>query len=239
VLWVTSAFALMAWGVLLVPVGLVLGFLYLNNLARRVRAMRSAGGQGLAQPRVKEAALSADGTSVAEGAALSASGTSVAEGTEQAARKSSALPKFLRVFLFSTGLLMTVMVLVPLWLLLIGTLLTIAQPVGFLAWALSIGLGGYVALHLLFVVPGVVVGGRGLWQAIWESIALIHTQFPSVVGLLVLVVVIYEGLGYVWSLPFGDSWSLLIGILGNGCIATGLTAATFVFYQERVSVVSR
>jgi hypothetical protein len=48
------------------------------------------------------------------------------------------------------------------------------------------------------------------------------------------VVVIYEGLGFVWSLPSGDSWALLIGILGNGCIATGLTAATFVFYQEQI-----
>jgi hypothetical protein len=86
----------------------------------------------------------------------------------------------------------------------------------------------------LFVVPGVLVGGRGLLRAIWESILLIHTQFSSVVGLVLLVVVISQGLGFVWSLPSGDSWLLLIGILGNGCIATGLTAALFVFYQERV-----
>jgi len=98
-------------------------------------------------------------------------------------------------------------------------------------------LGGYILLHLLFVIPGVLVGGRGLLRAIWESILLIDTQFPSVVGLLLLVIVIYNGLGFVWSLPAGDSWALLVGILGNGCIATGLTAALFVFYQERVGQV--
>jgi hypothetical protein len=92
---------------------------------------------------------------------------------------------------------------------------------------------------LLFVVHGVLLGGRGLLQAIWESVVLIHTQLPSIVGLLMLVLVIYEGLGFVWSLPSGDSWSLLVGILGNACIATGLTAATFVFYQERLAVGSQ
>ena len=38
---ITSVLGLMAWGVVLIPIGLVLGFLYLNSLARRVRAMRS------------------------------------------------------------------------------------------------------------------------------------------------------------------------------------------------------
>ena len=27
-----------------------------------------------------------------------------------------------------------------------------------------------------------------------------------------------------------------MGVLGNSCIATGLTAATFVFYQERIGM---
>jgi len=124
--------------------------------------------------------------------------------------------------------------LVPLWMLLVGVVLAAVPLLGLLVWSLGIGLGSYIVLHLLFVVPGVLLGGRGLLRATWESVLLIHTQFSSVVGLVLLVVVIYQGLGFVWSLPSGDSWALLIGILGNGCIATGLTAALFVFYQERV-----
>jgi len=61
-----------------------------------------------------------------------------------------------------------------------------------------------------------------------------HTQLFSVMGLLVLTAVIYGGLSYVWLLPPTDSWTLLVGIVGNGCIATGLTAAGFVFYRERI-----
>jgi hypothetical protein len=79
-----------------------------------------------------------------------------------------------------------------------------------------------------------VLGERGLWRATLESIVLMHTQFSSLVGLVVLVLVIHSGLGFVWSLSPADSWLLLFGILGNACIATGLTAAVFVFYQERI-----
>ena len=201
VLLVASVLALLAWVVVLVPIGLVLGTLYLSSLAHRVRAMRSS--------------------------------------DEQGADQAIGAVKLVRVFLFVAGVLMVGTVLVPLWLLLAGAAAAIWPLLGFLVWALGVGVMGYLALHLLFVVHGVLLGGRGLLQAIWESVVLIHTQLPSIVGLLMLVLVIYEGLGFVWSLPSGDSWSLLVGILGNACIATGLTAATFVFYQERLAVGSQ
>jgi hypothetical protein len=62
---------------------------------------------------------------------------------------------------------------------------------------------------------------------------LVRFQFPAVVGLVLLILLVYEGLGFIWSLPPGDSWTQLIGILGNGSVATGVTAAIFIFYQER------
>ena len=213
---VTNVLMLMAWGTVLIPIGLVLGFLYLNSLAHRVRAMRSPDEQGPAPAK-------------AEGPALSK-----AEGTEQAVEMSSGVGRFIRVFLFAIAVLIGGTVLVSLWMLLAGTAVAIAPLLGLLVWAFGMGLGSYIMLHFLFVVHGILIGRRGMLRAVWESTLLIHTQFPSVIGLVVLVVVIYKGLGFVWSLPSGDSWSLLIGILGNGCIATGLTAATFVFYQERM-----
>jgi len=205
VLLVTNVLALMAWVVVLVPISLALGTLYLSSLARRVRAMRSLDKQEI----------------------------------EQAVGVGNEAGKIIRVCLFAAGVLAVGMVLGLLWLLVVGTAAAIVPLLGFLVWALGVGMGSYVALHLLFVVHGVLLGGRGLLRATWESVVLIRTQFPSVVGLVMLAVVIYAGLGFIWSLPSGDSWSLLVGILGNACIATGLTAATFVFYQERLAVSSR
>jgi hypothetical protein len=269
VLLTSNVLMVMAWAIVLVPIGLVLGFVYLNGLARWVRAMRSSDEQSPARSYVEGSAPpapSADLRSEAEEPALSpiemiALGRtegSAANRAEESAPSAdlrseadgripdkgewagrvlgtgSNVGRFIRVFLFAAGLLVAGMVIVPLWTLLVGVIVATAPPLGFLVWTLSIGLGSYLILHLLFVIPGVLIGGRGLLRAIWESVLLIHTQFPSVVGLVLLVVVIYQGLGFVWSLPAGDSWSLLVGILGNGCIATGLTAALFVFYQERV-----
>jgi hypothetical protein len=194
---VTSVLTLVVWMAVLIPIGMVLGFLYLNGLTCRVRAMRS-------------------------------------DEVEEALRFSGWVNKIINVFLFISGLMMAGVVLFPLWLLVVGITLMIAPPLGLLIWLISVGLGGYVALNLLFVVPGMLLGNRGLFQATLESFMLIQIRFPSVVALILLVVVIYEGLGFVWSLPSGGSWMLLIGILGNGCIATGLTAATFVFYQEQI-----
>jgi hypothetical protein len=269
VLLTSNVLMVMAWAIVLVPIGLVLGFVYLNGLARWVRAMRSSDeqsparndGEGSATPappadlraedeepalspiemialcrtedsaanRAEESAPSADLRSEAD-ARIPDKG----EWAERVFGTGSNVGRFIRVFMFAAGLLVAGTVIVPLWTLLVGVIVATAPPLGFLVWTLSIGLGSYLILHLLFVIPGVLIGGRGLLRAIWESVLLIHTQFPSVVGLVLLVVVIYQGLGFVWSLPAGDSWSLLVGILGNGCIATGLTAALFVFYQERV-----
>jgi hypothetical protein len=251
VLLATNVLTPMAWGVVLVPMGLLLGFLYLNSLARQVRALRSpneneeervlspAGSLSPSTDRRPEAEGSAlPVPSGIEGSVVEGPALSVPSGVEGSVAErpilSSSLGKLLRVLLFAAGLLGVGMMLVPLWMLLVGVILATVPLLGLLLWSLGIGLGSYIALHLLFVVPGVLLGGRGLLRAAWESILLIHTQFSSVVALVLLVVVIYQGLGFVWSLPPGDSWALLIGILGNGCIATGLTAALFVFYQERI-----
>jgi hypothetical protein len=205
---VTSLLALIPWWGMLVLIGLVLGFLYLNYLARRIRAERvSAESEPTPDETTQE---------------------------EQLVLLSASVARPLRVFLFEAGLLAVGVVFIFMWMLMVGATTAFSQVLGLLVWMLGVGLISYVALHLVFVIPSVLIGGRGLLRAIWESVALSHSQFPAVMGLVLLTMVIYEGLGYVWSLPSGDSWSLLVGILGNAVIATGLTAAIFVFYQERL-----
>jgi len=103
-----------------------LGFLYLNSLAHRVRAMRSPDEQGPAPAK-------------AEGPALSK-----AEGTEQAVEMSSGVGGFIRVFLFAIAVLIGGTVLVSLWMLLAGTAVAIAPLLGLLVWAFGMGLGSYM-----------------------------------------------------------------------------------------------
>lgn len=207
---VTSVLAALVWIALLLPTGLALGFLYLNGLANRVRETRSPA------PKTGSSATQRD------------------QEPEQNAGTKGGMWKFVRVILFAAGLFIAGLVLVPPLLLLSGLVEMITPGMGSWLMVFGVGLLGYMGLQLLFVIPGVMVGERGLLRATWESVGLMHTQMFSVIGLVMLMAIIYGGLTFIWLLPPTDSWTLLIGIVGNSCIATGLTAATFVFYQERV-----
>ncbi|MBN1813514.1 MAG: hypothetical protein JXA14_16875 [Anaerolineae bacterium] len=210
VLSVTNVLALTGWGVVLVPGGLLLGFVYLYLMAERVHTLRST-----------------------EEAPASDSQEGGAESKRNILGCNVAL-KLVRVFLFSAGLLGAGIVLFPIWLAVLMIATEINEILLLLTWGLSMGMMSFALIHLLFVVHGVLLGERGLLRAILESVVLIRTNFPSCVGLVLAIVLIYYGLGHVWSLPPGDSWLLLIGILGNSCIATALITGTFVFYQERI-----
>lgn len=144
------------------------------------------------------------------------------------------MERLLRAFMFGIILLIIVTATVFIWLLMVALAAAIAQLLGTLVWVVGGGLIGYAVLHMMFVPPSLLLGGRNLLRAMWESMILTHTQLSSVLGLVLLAVVIYEGLGFAWALPSGDSWALFIGIVGNAAIATGLTVGVFVFYREQM-----
>jgi hypothetical protein len=203
---------LIPWWALLSFVGLVLGFLYLHEIAQQVETV------GLWPESAVEA--------VDEGEAIGA----------DTAR--AGLWRFLRFLSFALALLLVGSVALPLWMLMVTLGTLIAQPLGILVWVGGVGLLSYTAMHLLFVVPSLLVGGRRILGAIGESILLSHVNLPSVLGFTLLAVVIYEGLGYAWSLPHSDSWAMVVGIIGNAFVATGLTGAAFMFYRDRVRLMT-
>ena len=199
VIRVGSTLGLIGWAMLLVPIGIMVGFLYLNSVARRVHAL----------------------------------GTGLGDGVLESTR-GGVLGRFGRTVLFAGALLVGGTTFGVFWMILVGLTSSFAQPLALLVWLVGLGLGSYLALHLMFVMQGVLLGERGLLRSLWESVLMIRMQFLPVIGLLLAVMLIRQGLDLVWSLPSEDSWSLLVGILGHACVATGLTAGTFVFYRERV-----
>jgi hypothetical protein len=210
----SSALALVPWWSVLVVIGLVLGFLYLNEIAHQVK-------------------LSGTGSS-RDGAELNEEGNIYGGSSAR-----TGVWKFFRFGLFALGLLLIGSFVVPLWLLVVALGTVIVQPLGVLLWVAGVGFIGYATLHLIFVVPSLLVGERPLLRAIGESVLLTHANLRSVFGLVILALVIYEGLGYAWSLPVNDSWALLVGIVGNAFVATGLTGAAFVFYRDRLAFARR
>jgi len=95
-------------------------------------------------------------------------------------------------------------------------------------------LGLFVALHMLFAVPAIVLLRRPLFQAVRESFILTRSDFLNVTALILLILVISQGFTFVWSLPDHESWAALIGIGGHAFVSSALVATLFIFFQERL-----
>ncbi len=96
----------------------------------------------------------------------------------------------------------------------------------------------FVALYLLFVVPGVVMLRRNPLEAMRESYLLTRGHPLEVFVLSSLLLVVALGFNVVWLLPEPDSWATIVGLAGHAFISTGLMATIFVFYQERLGFLS-
>ena len=104
---------------------------------------------------------------------------------------------------------------------------------GGLFLSLAFGAGFMVAVHLFLVKPAIFLGELAPLEALRQSVTLVHRHFWSVLGFFVLVNIISFGvellLVRIASLPLG----LLVAVVGNAYLATGLTAAIMVYYWER------
>lgn len=107
------------------------------------------------------------------------------------------------------------------------------------------GLGGSTALVLLyfgFVVwvlfplvfspHGITAYQRPMWTSVLESIRLVRFSFPLTSLLLVILVIISEGLDYLWNVPPDNSLLLSMAIVAHAFVTTSLLATSFIYYRD-------
>ncbi len=94
----------------------------------------------------------------------------------------------------------------------------------------------FAEVHLFFAVDAIFVSGVGPLTAIQRSVTVVRRSLLPTLGLILLTWLILTGMDQVWSLlatllqpPFG----VVLSILGNAYIASGLIAAAMIFYRER------
>jgi hypothetical protein len=93
-------------------------------------------------------------------------------------------------------------------------------------------------LLLWFIVPflfsahGIFFYRQSVLHSIWRSIRIVRFTLSATSLFFLAVFVISRGLDLLWSIPAGDSWFTLVGILGHAFTSTGLLAASFVFYRD-------
>ena len=91
----------------------------------------------------------------------------------------------------------------------------------------------WAAIHLYFVLPAVVVGGHGPVAAVMSSVKVVRRSLWAAVGLIAVILVISIGMPMVWGVIRSQPIGMLVSIVANAYVMTGLSAATLLFYHDR------
>ena len=122
-------------------------------------------------------------------------------------------------------------------LLLIGYLLSlISGQLFFLVLLIGTMLLFWIAVFCGFAPHGLTLNGRSLFQAVTESVQLVRINYISTMLLLLAITSISTLMDYLLRLADDGSWLTLSSILGHAFVSTSLVAATYVFYQDRVTI---
>lgn len=87
-------------------------------------------------------------------------------------------------------------------------------------------------IPLIFSPHGIFLCGQSMFSAIASSTRIVRFSLPGTGMFLLTALILYQGLGILWQSPPDSSWLTLIGILGHAFIATGLLAASFIYYNS-------
>ncbi len=85
---------------------------------------------------------------------------------------------------------------------------------------------------LIFAAHGIFLYQEKVWPSIRRSIRLTRLTFPITGSLLLIILVLSEGLDFLWNTPQENSWLMLLGVAGHAFVTTALLATSFVYYRD-------
>jgi hypothetical protein len=97
-------------------------------------------------------------------------------------------------------------------------------------WTISF----WILLYLWFVAYAIVMDDVGVFRAAWNSANVVQRNLLSTFGFIVLTNLIVSGMVVIWQSFEGSALGTFVAIVGNAFIGSGLVAAAFVFYQDRL-----
>lgn len=107
--------------------------------------------------------------------------------------------------------------------------------------AVIVGMGTLVLTWLLlsawvlfyFTPVSIALDRQNAWEALVRSAKLVTRNLGSSLGLILLSLLIAEGFALVWRRFFFAWPGVLLSLLGNAYLTSGLTLAAFIFYHDR------
>jgi hypothetical protein len=89
----------------------------------------------------------------------------------------------------------------------------------------------WLFIPLVFSPHGIFASRLNILRAMVLSTRMMRVLFPGVGLFLLAVLVLSQGMSYLWHIPPETSWLMLAGILGNAFVSTALLAASFIYYR--------
>jgi hypothetical protein len=90
----------------------------------------------------------------------------------------------------------------------------------------------WLVVPLFFTPHGIFIRRQNAFSSIFTSMRMARFTLPTSGLFVVCVLVLSNGLNYLWNVPPDNSWMKLVGIAGHAFIATALLAASFVYYRD-------
>jgi hypothetical protein len=87
---------------------------------------------------------------------------------------------------------------------------------------------------MFFAVEALLLSDVGPVQAIRLSMAVIASNFWAAILFIGLTFLITLGLPIAWQAVAAYPAGMAVGIIGNAYVGTGVAAAGFLFYQDRL-----
>lgn len=104
--------------------------------------------------------------------------------------------------------------------------------VGVLSLALII-FGGLAAMYTLFIFDAMLVNAVGPIRAIRQSYRVVREHFGSSMRLAFANLLIATGLLQVWQVIMENPPGIVIALVGNALVGTGLSVASMKFFYDR------
>jgi len=90
----------------------------------------------------------------------------------------------------------------------------------------------WLVVPVFFSAHGIFVNQENLFRSVLSSFRLSRFTLPASSFFVLSVIIINQGLNFLWLTPATSSWMMLIGIVGHAFITTALLAASFIYYRD-------
>ena len=90
----------------------------------------------------------------------------------------------------------------------------------------------WLVVPLFFMPHGIFARRQNAFISALTSLRMARFTFPTSGMFVISVLILSQGMNYLWSVPANDSWMTLVGIAGHAFITTAVLAASFVYYRD-------